>query len=171
MKRCCRKFQKSICIMISHGKGAGQSSTCSAAKWSCPTPPVQSSRSPVHQTNGCLSSVEINQRPCCKEGKRSFQTSSSSVTTGLSWGASQVERSSYPFPVLTAIVGNGINRFPKFESCFPSLGKGGLLRCCCIFFKILVGRVGWPWRCESCLGLVSEASRDRLEIIFFCSVE
>lgn len=112
-----------------------------------------------------------------KSGKCSFQTPSSPVTTGMSWGASRVERWSYPVSVLTVIVGNGINRFPKFESRFPSLGKGGLLRCCCIFFKILVGsfhaifKVGWPCRCESCLDLVSEVSRDRLEIIFFCSVE
>lgn len=57
----------------------------------------------------------------------------------MSWGASRVERRSYHFSVLTIIVGNGIKRFPKFESCFPSLGKDDLLRYCCIFFKILVG--------------------------------
>lgn len=57
----------------------------------------------------------------------------------MSWGANWVERWSYHFSVLTVIVGNGINRFPKFESCFPSLGKDGLLRYCCIFFRILVG--------------------------------
>ena len=60
-------------------------------------------------------------------------------TKGMSWGASRVERRSYHFSVLTIIVGNGIKRFPKFESCFPSLGKDDLLRYCCIFFKILVG--------------------------------
>ena len=57
----------------------------------------------------------------------------------MSWGAGRVERWSYHFSVLTVIVGNGSNKFPKFESCFPSLGKDGLLRYYCIFFKILVG--------------------------------